>query len=167
MGTTQRVSRGFHRLLIGVALLVVLATATAHAAEFSGSVDKIVDGDTLWVCDESACHKIRICGIDAPEKGEPGYHESAEALRKLVEGKAVRCVQVGSGTPCDGRSKPTNHDRIVAQCFVDGADIAVPFASLIKSALIASPSVGFVGPCRASFVSGRAFLRASDNPSNH
>jgi len=126
MSTSQRVSLGFHRLLIGVALLVVLATATAHAAEFSGSVDKIVDGDTLWVCDARACHKIRICGIDAPEKGEPGYHESAEALRKLVEGKAVRCVQVGSGTPCDGRSKPTNHDRIVAQCFVDGADIAAP-----------------------------------------
>jgi endonuclease YncB( thermonuclease family) len=123
MSASQRVSRLFHRLVTGIFLLVV-PTATAHAAEFSGSVDKIVDGDTLWVCDATACHKIRICGIDAPEKGEPGYYESAEALRKLVEGKAVRCVQVGNGTPCDGRSKPTNHDRIVAQCFADGADIA-------------------------------------------
>ena len=45
---------------------------------------------------------------------------------RLVEGEVVRCLQVGNGTPCDGRSKPTNYDRIVAQCFVDGADIAVP-----------------------------------------
>ena len=114
------------RRSILIAVAFCWATTTAHAAEFSGSVDRIADGDTFWVCDASACHKIRLCGIDAPEKGEPGYHESAEALRKLVEGKTVRCVQVGDGTPCDGRSEPTNHDRIIAQCFADEADIAVP-----------------------------------------
>jgi endonuclease YncB( thermonuclease family) len=36
----------------------------------------------------------------------------------------VRCVQVGNGTVCDGRSKPTNRDRVVAQCFVDDIDVA-------------------------------------------
>ena len=125
MSKLQRGSRGFLRLVIVLAVLIVV-TATTHAAEFSGSVDKIADGDTFWVCDASACHKIRLCGTDAPERGEPGYRESGEALRRLVEGKVVRCIQVGNGTPCDGRSKPTNYDRIVAQCFLDGADIAVP-----------------------------------------
>jgi micrococcal nuclease len=114
------------RRAILVAVTLCWATATAGAAELSGSVDKIADGDTFWICDATACNKIRLCGADAPEKKEPGYHESAEGLRKLVEGKVVRRVQVGNGTPCDGRSKPTNYDRIVAQCFVDGADIAVP-----------------------------------------
>jgi endonuclease YncB( thermonuclease family) len=95
-------------------------------AEFSGSVDKIIDGDTFWLCDATACRKIRICGIDAPEKGQTGYLKSGEALMGLVEGKAVHCIQVGDGTPCDGRSKPTNHDRIVAQCFAGGADVAAP-----------------------------------------
>ena len=114
------------RRAILVAVVLCWATVAAYAAEFSGSVDKIADGDTFWVCDATACHKIRLCGADAPEKGEPGYQPSAEALRRLVEGKVVRCIQVGNGTPCDGRSKPTNYDRIVAQCFVDGADIAVP-----------------------------------------
>jgi endonuclease YncB( thermonuclease family) len=107
-------------LLVGLCL----ATGVASAAEYSGSVDRIVDGDTLWLCDATACHKIRVCGINAPEKGQPGYRDSGAALENLVKGKAVRCVQVGNGTPCDGRSKPTNRDRIVAQCFVDGADIA-------------------------------------------
>jgi endonuclease YncB( thermonuclease family) len=68
----------------------------------------------------------QACGIDAPEKGKTGYLESGELLRRLVEGKSVRFIQVGGGTPCDGRSKPTNYDRIVAQCFADGADVAVP-----------------------------------------
>ncbi len=39
-------------------------------------------------------------------------------MAEMVEGKEVRCIQVGGGTPCDGRSRPTNRDRIVAQCFV-------------------------------------------------
>jgi endonuclease YncB( thermonuclease family) len=107
-------------------IAISLVAATAYAAEFTGSVDKIADGDTFWVCDESACHKIRLCGADAPEQGEPGYQRSVEGLTQLVKGKIVRCIQVGNGTPCDGRSKPTNYDRIVAQCFVDGDDIAVP-----------------------------------------
>jgi endonuclease YncB( thermonuclease family) len=95
-----------------------------RAAEFVGGAGKVVDGDTLWVCNNFECQKFRICGINAPEAGEPGYNEARDALGKLVEGKAVRCLQVGGGTPCDGRSKPTNRDRIVAQCFADGDDVA-------------------------------------------
>ncbi|HEX5932261.1 MAG TPA: thermonuclease family protein, partial [Methyloceanibacter sp.] len=94
------------------------------AVEFTGSVDKIADGDTFWVCDTTACHKIRVCGINAPERGDPGYAESGIALATVLSGKPVRCVQVGGGTPCDGRSKPTNRDRIVAQCFAEESDIA-------------------------------------------
>jgi endonuclease YncB( thermonuclease family) len=37
----------------------------------------------------------------------------------------VRCIQVGGGTPCDGRSPRTSYDRVVAQCFVGGADVSV------------------------------------------
>ena len=32
--------------------------------------------------------------------------------------------QVGAGTPCDGRSEPTSYDRVVAQCLVNGRDVA-------------------------------------------
>jgi hypothetical protein len=28
-------------------------------------------------------------------------------MAEMVEGKEVRCIQVGGGTPCDGRSRPT------------------------------------------------------------
>jgi endonuclease YncB( thermonuclease family) len=105
-------------------ILAVLFGYSVRAAELAGTVDKVVDGDTLWLCDSTACHKVRVCGIDAPEAGEAGYHESKAALTALVTGMTVRCVQVGDGTPCDGRSKPTNRDRVVAQCFAGEADLA-------------------------------------------
>jgi endonuclease YncB( thermonuclease family) len=68
--------------------------------------------------------RVRICGIDAPERGQPGYGQAAGVLANLVEGKIVHRLQVGEGTPCDGKSKPISRDRIVAQCFLDKLDIA-------------------------------------------
>jgi len=82
--------------------------------------DSVVDGGTLYV----GRLKYRLCGIDAPERDEPGYREAANYLRKLVKGKSIKYTPVGQGTPCDGRSKPRNYDRIVAQCSVDGKDLA-------------------------------------------
>jgi endonuclease YncB( thermonuclease family) len=112
------------RTAIAAAVALCSCTVSGDGAELAGTANRIVDGDTFWVCHASACQKIRICGINAPEEGEPGYQESTEALKKLIAGSSVRCIQVGNGTPCDGRSEPTSHDRIVAQCFVHGTDIA-------------------------------------------
>jgi endonuclease YncB( thermonuclease family) len=111
--------------ITALSIFWVVMIASSNAAEFSGRVKTVVDGDDIELCDDGgSCTRIRLCGIDAPERKCPGYGAAREALRALAEGKLARCVQVGSGTPCDGRSKPTNRNRIVAQCFVDGADIA-------------------------------------------
>lgn len=91
-------------------------------AEFNQVVTHIVDGDTFDLADGT---RIRVCGIDSPEDDEPGFHESAAALEAMIAGKSIRCVQVGAGTVCDGRSKPMSRERVVAQCFVDGQDIGV------------------------------------------
>jgi endonuclease YncB( thermonuclease family) len=48
---------------------------------------------------ESYRVKIRICGIDAPESGQPGSREAWEKLLKIVHGKTVTCVQVNSRPP--------------------------------------------------------------------
>jgi len=86
----------------------------------------VVDGDTLYV----GRLKYRLCGIDAPERDQPGYREATNYLRKLVKGKSIKCTPVDQGTPCDGRSKARSYDRIVAQCFVDGKDLA---AEMVKA----------------------------------
>jgi endonuclease YncB( thermonuclease family) len=99
-------------------------SANASAAEFTGPVTLIVDGDTFDMRTAAGVVQIRFCGINSPERGEPGYQAALDALRHMIGGKTVRCIQVGAGTPCDGRSRPTTRDRVVAQCFVRNVDIA-------------------------------------------
>ncbi len=108
------------RLIIAIMLFLLVF---APSAAMAGSV---VDGDTLTV----GRIKYRLCGIDAPEMGYPGYNEAIDHLRELIRGKAITCTPVGEGTPCDGRSKRKSHDRIIATCFVDGMDLA---AEMVRS----------------------------------
>jgi micrococcal nuclease len=91
--------------------------------EIIATVGRVVDGDTLDICIGASCIRVRLCGIDAPERGEPGGAEATEALRTLASREIVRCVPVGQGTICDGRSRATDHGRLVAQCFLGRADI--------------------------------------------
>jgi endonuclease YncB( thermonuclease family) len=68
--------------------------------------------------------RVRIRGIDAPERGQAVFGQAAGMLSSMIEGKTVHCLQVGEGIVCNGRSRPTSQDRIVAQCFLDKVDIA-------------------------------------------
>jgi endonuclease YncB( thermonuclease family) len=57
----------------------------------TGKVLKIADGDTLTVLDGSNTqHKIRLAGIDAPEKGQPFGTKARENLAGKVFGQTVR-----------------------------------------------------------------------------
>ena len=107
---------------LGLWLLVGILPVEADG--IVGPISSIRDGDTFTIGDTS----IRLCGIDAPENGEPGWLDAAHALQELTRDRTVHCVQVGNGTVCDGRSKPTNYNRIVAQCFVGDLDIAAYLA---------------------------------------
>jgi endonuclease YncB( thermonuclease family) len=112
-------------MAFGTAILILAPFNVIADGAITGRA-KVIDGDTLWV----GRIKIRLCGIDAPERNKPGGSEATQFLKTITRGRDVRCVIVGSGTPCDGRSRRTNHDRIVAQCFVADTDLA---ASLVRS----------------------------------
>lgn len=73
------------------------ATATAVAApEFATAwargptevvrVKRVVDGDTLELSDG---RKVRLVGINTPERGQPLYSEASEALKELADGAQV------------------------------------------------------------------------------
>lgn len=55
----------------------------------TGTVSRIVDGDTL---DVSGVGRIRVIGIDAPERGECGYESATAAISVLVLGREVTLV---------------------------------------------------------------------------
>lgn len=107
-----------------LAYRLIVSTATPEVGEFQGSAGAIIDGDTFDLCSGGSCQRVRLCGIDAPERGQPGFEPASNSLKAILDNQIVRCIQVGRGTVCDGRSKPTNRRRIVAQCFVDNLDVA-------------------------------------------
>jgi endonuclease YncB( thermonuclease family) len=72
-------------------LVAVLGLAPLSAlADFTGRVVKISDGDTLTILDARRQeHRIRLSGIDAPERKQAHYETSRQNLAKLSFGKAV------------------------------------------------------------------------------
>jgi micrococcal nuclease len=71
--------------VIGPSLLLAVCTS-ATAADFSGVVTHVTDGDTLWVRPASggAPRQIRILGIDAPEICQAFGAAAREALTARV-----------------------------------------------------------------------------------
>ena len=49
----------------------------------------VVDGDTVRAVVQGHRVKVRLYGIDAPEKNQPGGSESTEALRRLLNGHRI------------------------------------------------------------------------------
>jgi len=81
------------RLLAICPLLISVGPAFAGKPhyEVAGKVVKIADGDTLTILDGSNTqHKIRLAGIDAPEKGQPFGTKARENLAGKVFNQTVR-----------------------------------------------------------------------------
>jgi len=71
------------------ALLLALAF-TANAETITGRVVGVADGDTITVLDaDKVQHKIRLAGIDAPEKKQAFGQRSKQSLSDLAFGKDV------------------------------------------------------------------------------
>lgn len=63
-------------------------------------VTEVVDGDTIRV---DGSTRVRLIGIDAPERSECYYEESKQALQNLLEGEYVRLEKDISGVDGFGR----------------------------------------------------------------
>lgn len=74
-------------------LALVLAAPLAIAEEIKGKVVAITDGDTAVVLDRyNEQHKIRLHGIDAPEKKQAYGRESSQHLGGLIHEKTVKVI---------------------------------------------------------------------------
>ena len=68
----------------------MLLISAAQGETLTGIVVGVSDGDTITVLDaERQQHKIRLSGIDAPEKAQPFGQRSKENLSRLVFNKEV------------------------------------------------------------------------------
>lgn len=70
-------------------IALVLFSFPAYA-DFTGMVIKVTDGDTIQVIDnKNIIHKVRLTGIDAPEKKQSHGIESRQSLSDIVIYKNV------------------------------------------------------------------------------
>lgn len=90
---------------LALAALLALAPAS-HAETLAGRVVGIADGDTITVLDDTKTqHKVRLAGIDAPEKAQPFGQKSKQYLSDIVMGELVTVEW----------SKRDRYDRIVGK----------------------------------------------------
>lgn len=76
--------------IVAATFALVLTFQFAEASSVYGSVVAVADGDTVTVLDSDFVrHKVRVAGIDAPEKAQPFGARSKESLSALVYGKEV------------------------------------------------------------------------------
>lgn len=136
----QRVSdrlRAIRRVVLPAGLLVLMvglwiadprfdAIATGHGdgAAFTGTVSRVIDGDSLALAVGPVQTEVRLAGIDAPEYRQtcrtaagaewPCGTDAMGALTRLVaKGTLVRCTGLGAD----------RYSRTLAYCAVGEADV--------------------------------------------
>jgi endonuclease YncB( thermonuclease family) len=96
--------------------LLLLTSGHAYAEVLTGQVISISDGDTITVLDESQTqHKIRLAGIDAPEKTQAFGQASKKSLSDLVFQKQVNVYW----------EKTDRYQRIVGKVSLQDQDICL------------------------------------------
>ncbi len=99
-----------------VVLLLALCSSTAWADVLEGRVVGVADGDTITLLDSNRQqHRIRLAGIDAPEKKQPFGQRSKQHLADLAFGKDAKadCYKID------------RYGRDVCNVYVSGKDVGL------------------------------------------
>lgn len=101
--------------LTALLCIVLVLPMCAWADIISGRVIGVAGGDTITLLDSNNVkYKIRLSGIDAPEKAQPYGDVSRKSLTDLVYGKEVdvECLKLEK-----------QHKRAVGRVLLNGVDI--------------------------------------------
>jgi endonuclease YncB( thermonuclease family) len=75
--------------VLALCSLLFLFSPSRAVADFSGPVVSVLDGDTIEVLHNQHHERIRLSGIDCPEKGQAYGNNANHAASSLVFGKEV------------------------------------------------------------------------------
>jgi endonuclease YncB( thermonuclease family) len=135
---------------------------TANAKQpqiFTGQVMAVADGDTITVrTTDFEQIKVRLYGIDAPEKNQPSGPEAGAYLRDMVLGKTVTITEIDVD----------RYSRTVGLVALDGASVN---AAMVKAGLAwhyprycKIAVCGDIAGMETAAKTRRAGLWAADNP---
>jgi endonuclease YncB( thermonuclease family) len=98
---------------VAAAALILASGTTVAQTTLVGRVIGVTDGDTVTLLDgANKQHHVRLAGIDAPERGQPGAYRSKDSLARLVREQVVRVEW----------HKRDQFDRIVGAVWVASPD---------------------------------------------
>lgn len=102
--------------LLLVSSLLSVHPAQARPAEpqpIQGRSTEVQDGDTFVLLDDAGrALRIRVAGIDAPEKSQPYADRSRQHLRELLQDKRIRLAPI----------KQDVYGRTVARVYIPAGD---------------------------------------------
>jgi endonuclease YncB( thermonuclease family) len=102
------------RWMIFGGLWLGVVVATAKPAVLEGRIDKVTDGDSVWLTPSAGPPvELRLLGIDAPEGCQAGGPEARQALEALALRRDARVQTEGRDT----------HGRTLGTLFVDGVNL--------------------------------------------
>lgn len=106
MKTKQKLSKKVVKNIVIAALLILVGFLTLSQDKkeseqsLAQKVDRVIDGDTIVVQDDT---RVRLIGINSPEKGECFYEESRQFAKDLLQGESVILEKEISGVDDYGR----------------------------------------------------------------
>ena len=99
--------------LLALLLLVSMPASAADEPVLAGRVTRVIDGDTLDVLLASGRIRVRLHGVDAPERDQPSGREASEWLRQRVQDREVLLEPVTQD----------RYERMVAIVLLDDANV--------------------------------------------
>lgn len=97
-----------------IAAAALLLSVQVFAATLDGRVVGVTDGDTITVLDDANVqHKIRLSGIDAPERAQPFGDRSKTNLSRLTFDQRAQVEW----------TKRDRYQRVIGKVLVNGRDV--------------------------------------------
>src|SRR5688572_13350930 len=98
-----------------VLFALLLGALPAIAETIQGRVVAVADGDTITLLDgTNRQHKVRLAGIDAPERRQAFHEASRQNLVRIAHGKRVVVDWY-----------KLSYKRLVGNVYLDGTDIGL------------------------------------------
>ena len=102
-----------HRLVL---LALLISVGLANAEMLVGQVVGVSDGDTITlISEDKSQHKIRLAGIDAPEKAQAFGQASKQSLSEMVFKKEVTVLW----------TKRDRYQRLVGKVLMNDMDVCL------------------------------------------
>lgn len=112
--------------MIKAILVSLVFIFTQNQNTFEGKVVSVLDGDTIEVLRDGRAIRIRLSGVDSPEKSQAYGTKAKMFTSDLLFGKTVRVI---------GKEKD-RYGRLIADIYIDAANTSGEYGAWFNKAIV-------------------------------